>query len=273
MKKKKENILIFDIGSASVGGAVVTLEKDEKPTVVFSTRSQMAFQEELDFKHFVHSMLTVLLNVGMELRSGGIPKIEGGIDRVLCVLSSPWYISQTKVFDINKDKSFKITDDLLNDLIQEAKKSHGKDAVQVEGNPVFIEESIIQSKINGYPVDDSSGHETDHLDITIYTAIMSLDVHERIKKMINKVFNVDDFIFKSFTSASYGVIRDLFQKEKNFLLVDVSGEMTNVSVIHDTVLHDSASFPIGHNFYTRSIQKEGYDNHDEMVSQIGRAHV
>lgn len=268
MKGKRENVLIFDIGSASVGGSVVVLTKGKKPQIVFSTRSKMAFQEKLDFDHFVHSMLSVLLNVSMEMRSGGIPKIDGKIDRVLCVLSSPWYISQTKIFDVKKKVPFDVTVSFLESLMKDAIDSHKKEAVQIEDDPVFIEREIIQTKINGYPVTDIFDLKTDNFVLTAYSTIMSKDVHEKIKKMINKVFNVDDFIFRSFTTATYSVIRDLFMKEKNFLLVDVSGETTNVSIVYDEVLMDSASFPLGHNSHIRAVQGKLYSDPEEAVSRI-----
>lgn len=267
-KKKEENVLIFDIGSASVGGAVVSLSKDCKPRIVFSTRAQMAFQEELNFDHFVHSMLSVLLNVSMELRGSGMPKINGGIDRVLCVLSSPWYVSQTRVFNIKEDKPFKITQKFVDDLLVDAEEIHKKDAVQIEGDPFFIEKSIVQSTINGYSVEDVVGKEASHLKMTILSTMMSGDVREKVEGMINKVFNVDEFLFRSFTNASYSVIKDLFRKERNFLLVDVSGETTNVSVVNDKVLLNSASFPLGHNFYKRSVQRKNYSDPEEAVSRI-----
>ncbi len=264
-KKKTENVLIFDIGSASVGGTVVVLNQYEKPNIVFSTRSQIVFQEELNFDHFVHSMLSILFNVSMQLRSGGIPNIHGKINRVLCVLSSPWYVSQTKVFTVKKEKSFRVTEKLIENLLTDAEDMHRKDAVQVEGDPLFIEKSVIQFKVNGYSVTDAVGSDTTNLEVTILSTIISTDVYEKVKMMINKVFNVDDFVFRSFTKASYAVIRDLFWKEKNFLLADISGETTSVSVVHDAVLRNSSSFPLGHNYFKRSVQSSNAtEKHDTI---------
>ena len=49
-KNKDKNILIFDIGSGSVGGAYVKIpfEKNKLPVILKTTRTEIIFKNEMD---------------------------------------------------------------------------------------------------------------------------------------------------------------------------------------------------------------------------------
>src|SRR3989344_3067834 len=83
-KNKSELVVVFDIGSSSVGGALFYTDKSGVPKIIFSIREPIVAEEKLD------------------------------VD----ILSSPWYISQTRVVTLQKDTSFLFTSKLADDLIQ-----------------------------------------------------------------------------------------------------------------------------------------------------------
>ena len=97
--KTPRSRIIFDIGSGSVGGALVTYATDSAPRVRYSRRLPIPFQQELDFERFVRAMLSTLLDVALKVQSEGIPAMvsaEGKsiqIDEVLCIFSAPWTLS------------------------------------------------------------------------------------------------------------------------------------------------------------------------------------
>lgn len=45
-------VIVFDIGSASIGGAFVNINKDKSPEIIFATRRNIPFQEKLNFQTF-----------------------------------------------------------------------------------------------------------------------------------------------------------------------------------------------------------------------------
>ena len=85
---------IIDIGSSSIGASAVLLYPDKKPSVLYTIRKDMAFQEKFNFDRFVLSMLETLENVVQELSSFPLPSHSD--QTTLCVFSSPWYASQTR---------------------------------------------------------------------------------------------------------------------------------------------------------------------------------
>lgn len=75
-------------------------------------------------------------------------------------------------------------------------------------------------------------------------------VLKKIEGGLSKHFHFKEIKFSSFAAAAFTVARDLSPQE-NFLLMDVSGEVTEIFMVKKNVLRESISFPIGCNFLLR----------------------
>jgi cell division ATPase FtsA len=53
--------------------------------------------------------------------------------------------------------------------------------------------------------------------------------------------------------ASFTVARDIFVHKEDFLLVDIAGEVTDISMVKKDVLVNSISYPLGYNFIVRKL--------------------
>ncbi len=56
--------------------------------------------------------------------------------------------------------------------------------------------------------------------------------------------------------ASFTVARDVFINQDNFILVNIGGEVTDISMAKENVLRESISFPLGKNFIIRLVAEE-----------------
>ena len=92
-KKKEELILVFDIGSSSVGGALFYMQKSGIPKIIFSIREMIALEEEFDFGRFLSLTMKTLGVVANKISMAGL----GAPNKIFCVLSSPWYASQNRI--------------------------------------------------------------------------------------------------------------------------------------------------------------------------------
>ena len=125
---------MFDIGSASVAGALVRLSKGKNPKVMYSVRENMAFQEKLNAKTFSDSMLRTLNSVVSNLETKGLVHLNflkmrnKEIQRAFCFVSSPWNVSQTKVIKMSKDKKFTVSEEMMKSMIS----SEIKDFINLE---------------------------------------------------------------------------------------------------------------------------------------------
>src|SRR6266568_4891650 len=101
-KNNKELVLVFNIGSSSVGGALFFAQSSGIPKIIFSTTEQIRLEEKMNSDRFytlaMQSLETV---VGRVYKAGlGAPK------EIFCVLSSPWHVSQTRIINYKKNTPF-----------------------------------------------------------------------------------------------------------------------------------------------------------------------
>jgi len=244
-KIKNKKVIIFDIGSGSVAGAValIPLNKELTPTILKSVRNEIKFRRDLNFNDFVNDMTDSLYKVANLILNEKL----GAPDEIFCVLASPWYISENKVIKIEKSKKAVFKNKNANKLIKEEtarltnyyKKKYGEDV------PKMIEQYILSVSLDGVPVDNPVGlkYKTAEIDMIMSSSpTMCLD---KVKETISKVFHETKVNFSSFTLLTHLALRDRYIKDNSYLLVDVAGEITDIGVVINGILKFNLSFPIG----------------------------
>jgi hypothetical protein len=89
--------------------------------------------------------------------------------------------------------------------------------------------------------------------MTVFISVGEERVLNAIEDTIAKYFHFNQIKFASFTLASFTIVRDMNIEKENFLLLDIGGEVTNISMVKKNMLRESASFPLGRNFLTRGV--------------------
>lgn len=248
-------ILVFDIGSASIGGAFVNIDKAKKPEIIFSVRRDIPFQEKLDFQRFLTSMIKTLEEMFELMRKSG-----GGVkvDQAFCILASPWYASQTRLVHYNQPEAFTVTEKGLHKLVQKEIDLFRNSKLFARGKegdapPEIMEAKSIQVKLNGYEVRDPFKKRTTKLEVALYISMIPANIYSSINDSIKKFWHVPDAHFSSFSFTAFDSIRDIFTEEGSFLFMDISGEVTDISLAKDNVLLESISFPAGKNILVRAL--------------------
>ncbi len=256
-REKKDTFLVFDIGNASVGGALVKRKiENGHPSlqILTSEREEIPFGEHVLFDRLLKNMLSAVGTVAERLTK----KAGRHIPLVRVVLASPWYISETKIISIKKAKKFVFTETMQNEFI--AKEISDYKQLLVKRNKVGYDEalSVVESEIinvclNGYDTVAPLGKEAYDIKLALYLSVS----HEKILKTItDKLLSFSpnaNITFHSFPLAYFSAVRDLYPKNHDFLLLDVSGEITDVSLVRRGVLLETASFPLGRNFLLRRV--------------------
>jgi hypothetical protein len=257
---------IIDVGSSSIGAATVLMYPNEKPKVLYSIRKEMAFQDNFRFERFVSSMLDTLEKVTQELSHLPVPPHS---DRTfLCVFASPWYASQTRILKKTFDKPTKITENFLNDVHAKEIEAFKEREMEIMGkDAVMLEIESIQTKLNGYETSNPFGKEALDFQTAIYFSISPHSIVQSVTEKIRRAFHGKVLHFSSFPFASFITMRDIFP-DKNFLLVDISGEVTDISIVRNNILQETVSFPLGKSFLIRKIVSEVGSTYPEAVSQF-----
>lgn len=248
-QKKERIVAIFDIGSGSVGGAIVSIpiEGNSIPVIIKSVRNDIKFHKGFDssFDSFMKDMSSALNETAISLYDKKI----GAPDEINCVLASPWYLSETRTIKLTRDKSFTFTKRLATDLIQKEvndlteiyKNKYGI----LDSSPEVIEQHTMGVSLNGYAIEDPLGRKCKNLELNMVISLAPKLCLDRIRETLSKTYHHTDVRFSSFTLATYLAVRDKYVTPDSYLLLDISGEITDVGIVTKGVLKAVLSFPFG----------------------------
>lgn len=253
--KKEKLVAIFDIGSGSVGGALVRIPKNKRdlPTIIKSTRTDIVNRKEVDFDLFLNDMVLALGFTSQDIYQSKL----GAPDEIICVLASPWYLSETRMIKMSKEHSFTFTKKVVNDLLLKEVELLNKDYKEkyngLDSLPEIIEHPIVGISLNGYQVDDPLGKRTKSLEMSMIISLCPKICLDSMTEIISKSFHDIPISFSSFMLASYVSVRDRYMNHDSYLLLDVGGEVTDMGIIYKGVLKQSLSFPYGRKTLYRDI--------------------
>jgi hypothetical protein len=267
-KNKEELVLVFDIGSSSIGAAFFLMQKANPPKIIYSIREPITTDKNLSFDKFLILTLKSIEIISKKISIKGI----GGPSKIFCVLSSPWYMSQTRNISLKKNTPFvfniKLADSLIEKEVNLFKEECVKTYVHTNSKVLPIELKNMQIMLNGYVVPKPANQKATELEMTIFVSMSEEEILEKIKETIGKHFYKENIKFSSFSMASFTVVRDLFIEQNNFLLMDIGGEVSDISMIKKDILRSSISFPLGRNFFIRGIASLIDCSLDEATSYI-----
>ena len=265
--KKGEIVAIFDIGSGSVGGALVELGGEGKPRILFSTREDIAFQTNFKFERFLTSMLRSFSKVSDRVVSKG-EKIE----KVMCVLSAPWYVSQTRTILHERQKPFLLNQKKMDSLIEKETKGLEDDLKSrqgdVSGSVEVLEIRSTNIKLNGYETNAPLGKQIKKFEASLYVSMGSSKVLQAIREKVRAQYKVKDVVFHSFSLVSFSTLRDIYSNIRDFVILDVSGEATDITVARQDTLIETLSFPFGKHFILRTIASRLGTSLEEAYSYL-----
>ncbi|KKS24415.1 MAG: hypothetical protein UU82_C0006G0013 [Candidatus Nomurabacteria bacterium GW2011_GWC2_41_8] len=275
-KEKGELVLVFNIGSSSVGGALFWAQSSGIPKIIFSIQEPVAIEDKIDIDRFLFLTMQSLKIVVEKIYKAGV----GAPSRIFCVLSSPWYVSQTRIINLKKNTPFIFTAKLADDLIQKEvnlfEEEHSKRKKNIGNSVRTIELKNIKIILNGYETSKPLNQKTKELEMIIFISMSGEQVLKKIEDTISKHFHFKQITFSSFVMASFTVVRDMYMQKGDFLLVDIGGEMTDISMIKKNILRESISFPLGRNFLTRGVASNlgcTLDEADPLISLFKDKHA
>jgi hypothetical protein len=283
LSAKKNNIshfsIIFDIGSSTVGGALVIFAENTDPCVLYTKRIKMAYQQELNFSRFLEGMVVTLSLVVDDIVKNGYELLNkvgshpSRVQDIFCVFSSPWYISQTKTIILNEDKPYIVTqhfiDDLIKRSVEQFKTSEkAKESIQIENNAEIIEQRIVEIKLNGYETSNPYGKLASKVELSFYTSMISKDVKSKVSKVITESLHERSIQYHSFALSMYSAIRDSQPDVSDYLIFDFGGEVTDVSIVRVGILVQVVSIPFGSNLLVRKLVSMLNTVPEEVVSKL-----
>jgi len=254
---------LLDIGNGSINGAIVLFTKNKIPRFIFTGEVPFSIPLQPSAPELSAEMKILLNKILDYLIKNGLSKMTFAkkIEKVLVTFSSPWFALKTKHINLVQQNYFLITKDFLDDIIEKEKKVFEK-LLSGEDSPnksfEIVEKSIVHTKINGYEMSNSLGRKTKNFDAYLCLSVVgksTIDiVHNAILK--NSHIPADMVSIHTFPVVSFIVVRDIFSANSDFIIMDITGEVTDLTLVEDNVVIKSISMPSGRNFIIRQIAKK-----------------
>jgi hypothetical protein len=244
-KKEKISIALIDISSSSVGAGLAHLVTGEQPVLYYTNRLPI---ERSDNEDVEDTMLRTLNAIADALIKKGAPALRhetgsGHVDRIIASVSTPWQTTSIRSENITAAKPFTFTKALLTETTQKGAK--------IPSGYISSGESVVATLLNGYEMTRPFGKRATRAELIILSSLIEKAAAHRIEEMLRKTYHTHSLTLTAFAPIAYTVFRDIFPHEKDFLVLDVSGESTDIAFVKQNLLVNVASMPHGINELVR----------------------
>lgn len=277
MKSENEINLIIDIGSGSVGTAIISISPDINivPKILYTNRKEIKYYGGLNSRRFLFSMITALEGALSDIQKDFILKSKNiKINNIHCFFSSLWHVSQMRVLKSESGKEIKITKSIIDKMIEDGEKKfesyqtkNGETNFSAD-NVQIIEKKIMQIKLNGYETSDPYHKEAKTVEMNFFISSVSQNIVRIFEESLFRFFNDTKIYYHTFVNSVFTTLRDLNSSLDDYIFLDISGEITEVTVVKNGVLFDSVSFPFGKNTMIRRLSETLETSKEEALSRV-----
>ncbi len=243
--KQEEVVVLFDIGSGSVGGATVLVSPNKKPMVLSTIRKQFKVRDTLESPVLIQEMLLSLKDVAVNLQKEThmVPK------KVYAVLSSPWSHASLRTIKREQSEPFLFTEKYGRDLIANEISQFKKENRDFDE---LIDKRVLNILLNEYEVTKPHNKRIKQAQMHLFLSLSSKELINSIEEVIMQTYH-KNIKFTSQMFSDFMVVRDIFDTLNNFIIINVDEENTEVSVMQNDVLVGTATFPYGKNTLVRNL--------------------
>jgi len=256
-KKEGEVVLILDIRSSSIGAGLVLIQGDETK-ILYTTRKDIYFSKNQQSDSFSKVSFKVLTKIMQEIAEKGIPllaendEIPNNISYALSMYASPWFDAKTKEISLSRSKPFKLTEKIFERMVEEEIRQLRNRSTET----MTVEKEVTNVLINGYTMTDPFHKKVTNLDFSFYVSQMAKSDLKIVENIIEKSISVKKVFHKTHPLVLSSVIKNVFSSTNSFILIDVGGEVTDISITKDDSLLSLATIPLGKHHFVREISNE-----------------
>lgn len=246
---------ILDIGSGSVGGALLTVGPKRAGHIsahpVFYANTKIRADGHPDFARFSREIAGAIRQTIEKLLASGLSApVE-----YHCFLASPFIVSQTKLTTFYDDRARPFTAKSFSGIARRNAEDFLAGGQSDNEDFYLLENKVMRLKLDGYEVVGPKKQKAKTIEVAQYLSGSPASVIKRLARAISAITHNDRIIFHSYSLAAWGALRD-YAHNDNFLAVDVSGELTDVLVSIGGALVENISFPYGMNKIRRDLAGE-----------------
>ena len=163
-------------------------------------------------------------------------------------MGSPWHISQIGSAVEQNDKSFFVTEKLLQEIVDKNFKQEHPDLIN-------IEKSVTEVKANGYRLKDPINKKVKEVEVSFFAGSAQKKIISKIEETILLSFPHTEIIFYTIPSSLYFVAKKILDK-KDFILFIPEHEVSDILLIREGKIEGTATIPYGKHRVVGTIASE-----------------
>jgi len=215
--KKKESVILIDVGANGIAGAYVRYEEGESPTVLYTRYVPVELRVSESREQ---SMLRALTVLGTTLIKEGAPTLaratgSGRADIILVSIDAPWQDTSVRTELFESKEPFIFTKNLVTKRLEETNVAPGE--------KMIVDESIIDTILNGYETRSPYGKEVSRASVVVLTSLIERNVVNSIVTELRGLFHTTRILPIAGSSVRYQAMRLVFPHEEDAIILDATG--------------------------------------------------
>ncbi len=233
-RKKHAPVVLVDIDASSIGAALAEFSKSS-PTVYYTIRIPIDIRKHEDV---TEAMTRTLEEVCHELIAKGAPVLRkavgsGHVQQIIVSVGAPWQKTKVRTESIHRPKPFIFTHTILSEVTRKP--------IDIPQGFLQSGESVIAILLNGYEMLNPFGKRATRADLIVLTSWLEKSAADSIERTLRKTYHTHALTISAFAPIVYRAFRDLFAHEKNYLVMHVSSQKTDIAFIKGGLLVDVIS--------------------------------
>lgn len=259
-ENKSKKIILFDFRSSSVAASIIAIDEEiSLPKILFVRREHYYFSEAPKADEFIMRAHIALKKLIQEINHFKIsdPTVENVISEVRILYGAPWYTPNFLDIHHEQDKDFIFTKELLSKILKNTDKK-----LEINPESEIIEKNLSSILINGYETTDPFKKKTKDIKMSFYLSYVATETKVEIERIIKNGLHVENIYNHSHTAVLHSFLKNNFHSANNYVLLDVSGEMTEITIVRNSFFKKHVTIPVGSHIFSRKLAEiSGYDLH------------
>ena len=240
-KQKIYSGVAFDIGTAGVSATLFEIRpQDARPHVLKTFRKFHKTSLRRNANHFSKSMTSQFSTLLEDIKlftQNKMPSVY------LVGLSSIFYLGKTEHIYEKLLAGRTITARDIDGFIASARDKFLSGLA--EGDVVVFETLLMRSVLNGYVIEQIIGKSATELELWVRFGATSRELYDTFTKIIHSANPNAEIRFSTFPSVSWELMREVYFPAHSALMVDIGGELAEVTFLADGIITEVLSLPFG----------------------------
>lgn len=229
----RESVLLLDVRSSGVGAAYASFE-GAVPVLHHAVRIPSKPSIE-SVKEALNKALALTLSAGAPVLRDATGSAR--VHRAIVSVGSPWQRTAIETLKKETDAPFTFTPGVLASMTEKVR--------HLQAGYTEATTAVIATLLNGYEVREPFGRRTTRAAAVVVETSVEEKIAEIVATALREKLHIRDTTFVSSQWLTYGVLRNLYPHEREYVIVDADRNATEVTLVARGLLSRVASAQAG----------------------------